>query len=161
MLEVLKVKSELDIRRTDNNENGGITVSPLGSKVKYYSVPMKSNGNCLLLNKDVIKNAFKILGDESNYPIVIHCSIGTDRTGMLCFLINALLGVSEEDLYRDYLFSNFGNIGGNRTPSIIDTYLLNISTSYGETLSEKTYNYLKNIGVNESDLNTLISLMKN
>lgn len=161
MLEVLNIKSELDIRRTDNNENGGITVSPLGSSVNYYSVPMKSGGNCLLLNKDVIKNAFKILGNESNYPVVIHCSIGTDRTGMLCFLINALLGVSEEDLYRDYLFSNFGNIGGNRTPSIIDTYLLNISTSYGETLSEKTYNYLKNIGVNESDLNTLISLMKN
>lgn len=160
MLEVLNIKSELDIRRVDNNENGGITVSPLGSSVNYYSVPMKSGGNCLLLNKDVIKNAFTILGNEDNYPVVIHCSIGTDRTGMLCFLINALLGVSEEDLYRDYLFSNFGNIGGNRTPSIIETYLMNISTARGETLAEKTYNYLVNIGVSETDLNTLISLMK-
>ena len=42
--------------------------------------------------------------------LLLHCSIGTDRTGVICFLINALLGVSEEDLYKDYLFSMFGMI---------------------------------------------------
>lgn len=159
MVEVLKIKSELDIRRVDNNENGGITESPLGSNVNYYSVPMKSGGNCILLNKTVIKDAFAILGNEDNYPIVIHCSIGTDRTGMLCFLINALLGASEEDLYRDYLFSNFGNIGGNRTPSIIDTYLLLLNSCDGNDLSEKTYNYLLSIGVSKADLDTVKEIM--
>ena len=159
MVEELKIKSELDIRRVDNNENGGICESPLGESVNYYSVPMKSGGNCILLNKTVIKDAFAILGNENNYPIVIHYSIGTDRTGMLCFLINALLGVSEEDLYRDYLFSNFGNIGGNRTPSIIDTYLLLINACEGNDLSEKTYNYLLSIGVSKVDLDNIKEIM--
>lgn len=159
MVEVLKIKSELDIRRVDNNENGGITTSPLGSSVNYYSVPMKSGGNLLLLNKTVIKDAFAVLGNEANYPVVIHCSIGTDRTGMLCFLINALLGVKEEDLYRDYLFSNFGDIGGSRSFSIIETYLNAINNEEGDTLAKRTQNYLLGIGVSEDDIKTVIRLM--
>lgn len=160
MNNILRIKSELDIRRTDNNENGGITESPLGKDVNYYSVPMKSGGNCILLNTNVIKDAFAVLGNEENYPVVIHCSIGTDRTGMLCFLINALLGVSEEDLYRDYLFSNFANIGGNRTPSTIKTYLNLLKFEEGDTLAEKTKNYLLGIDVAESDINKVIEIMK-
>ena len=160
MLNDLGIKSELDIRKVDDNENGGITSSPLGNSVNYYSIPMISGGNLLLRNKDVIKNAFVILGDENNYPIVIHCSIGTDRTGMMCFLINALLGVSKDDLYRDFLFSNFGNIGGSRGTQIIDTYIENIEYMKGNTFAEKTYNYLLSIGVAESDLETIIRLMK-
>ena len=156
----LKVKTELDLRRVDNNENGGITESPLGKDVNYYSVPMKSGGNCILLNEDVIKNAFAVLGNKENYPVVIHCSIGTDRTGMLCFLINALLGVSEEDLYKDYLFSNFANIGGNRTPSTITTYIKLLKNESGSTLAEKTKNYLLGIDVSLEDINTVIEMMK-
>lgn len=160
MKNILNIKSELDIRRTDNNENGGITESPLGKDVNYYSIPMKSGGNCILLNTDVLKDAFEVLGNKDNYPVVIHCSIGTDRTGMLCFLINALLGVSEEDLYKDYLFSNFANIGGNRTPSTIKTYLNLLKYENGNTLAEKTKSYLIGIGVDEQDINTVIEMMK-
>ena len=160
MVNHLGIKSELDIRRTRNNENGGITSSPLGDSVNYYSVPMESGGNLFLINKDVIKDAFAVLGDESNYPVVIHCSIGTDRTGMLCFFINALLGVSKEDLYRDYLFSNFGNIGGSRTSSIIDKYIKEIEEMNGKTFAEQTYNYLLSLNVKESDLKTIIRIMK-
>ncbi len=156
----LKIKSELDLRKTENNENGGITTSPLGSDVNYYSIPMRSGGNCILLNKDILKNAFKILGQKNNYPIVIHCSIGTDRTGMLCFLINALLDVSEEDLYKDYLFSNFGNIGGSRFHSTIKDYLKTLSNADGNTIQERAYNYLISVGVQESDINQLIEIMK-
>lgn len=64
----------------------------------------------------VTKSAIEIeiLADENNYPIVFHCAIGTDRTGYVAFLINTLLGVEKEALYRDYLFSNFGNLGASR-----------------------------------------------
>ena len=161
MVEVLKIKSELDVRKTTDNENGGITVSPLGESVNYYSVPMKSGGNYLLLNVDVLKDVFAVLGNKDNYPVVIHCSIGTDRTGVICFLINALLGVEEEYLYKDYLFSMFGHITVSRMPSTIDKYIDMIKPSEGNTLQEKTYNYLVGLGVKESDLNNLIDIMMN
>lgn len=159
MLEVLKVKTELDVRKTNDNENGGITSSPLGDSVNYISIPMKSSGDKIILNKDIFKDVFAVFGNEENYPIVVHCSIGTDRTGLIAFFINALLGVSEEDLYRDYLFSNFGNIGRMRTVSDINDYLSEVKGANGNTLAEKTYNYLIGLGVNSSDLDTIIKVM--
>lgn len=159
MVEVLGVKSELDVRKTSDNENGGLTASPLGDTVNYYSVPMNSGGNYLTLNVDIFKEVFKVFGNKDNYPIVIHCSIGTDRTGVVCFLINALLGVSEEDLYKDYLFSMFGHITVNRMPSTIDDYLKKVKMAEGDTLKEQTFNYLVSLGVSETDLNNLIEIM--
>lgn len=159
MVEVLGVKTELDVRQTSDNENGGITSSPLGDSVNYVSVPMVSGGNLLLLNNDIIKDVFSVFGKEENYPIVIHCSIGTDRTGAICFLINALLGVDEEVLYRDYLFSNFGNITRGRTSSIIKDYLKILNRNSGSNLSEKTENYLLSIGVKDTDINTIKKVM--
>ena len=40
------------------------------------------------------------IADENRYPVYIHCTGGADRTGTLAFLINALLGVGEDDLIR-------------------------------------------------------------
>ena len=155
----LGVKTEIDLRQVDNGESGYITESPLGSDVKYVSVPLDSGGNNILLNKEKLKLLFSVFGKEENYPIVFHCSIGTDRTGMLAFLINGLLGVSDEDLYRDFLFSNFGNIGGMRTQSIITTYIDTVDLAKGNTLSEKIENYLISVGVNAGDLAVLKRMM--
>lgn len=39
--------------------------------------------------------------------VYIHCTAGADRTGTLAFLIEALLGVSESDLSKDYELTTF------------------------------------------------------
>lgn len=156
----LGVKTEIDLRTVEDNENGGITKSPLGDGVTYYSVPFQSGGNIILLNKDCLKDLFEIFGDENNYPIAFHCSIGTDRTGCVAFLINGLLGVSKEDLYRDFLFSNFGEIGSMRAPSIVKTYMDTVDMAAGSTLSEKIYNYLvSEAGVAPENLDTIKRLL--
>lgn len=159
MVSELKVKTEIDLRTVDDNENGGITVSPLGSGVNYISLPFQSGGNILLLNKDSLADLFAILGKEENYPIVFHCSIGTDRTGAVAFLVNGLLGVEKDELYRDFLFSNFGEIGSMRTPSIIQTYYDTVDMAAGSTLAEKIYNYLVGCGADAQDLDNLKTIM--
>lgn len=159
MTDDLKIKTEIDLRSTDDNENGGLTESPLGEGVNYVSIPFQSGGNILLLNKESMTELFAVLGDADNYPIVFHCSIGTDRTGAVAFLINGLLGVGKDDLYRDYLFSNFGNIGKVRTPSSIKTYFDTVDLSAGSSLSEKIYNWLTGNGVNAEDLDNLKTLL--
>ena len=40
--------------------------------------------------------------DPANYPIDFHCIAGQDRTGAVAFILNALLGVEEEELYLDW-----------------------------------------------------------
>lgn len=157
---VLKIKSEIDLRMVSNNEVGALTdESVLGENVNYYQCPMGYDDNILSINSDEIVNVFKILADRSNYPIVFHCSIGTDRTGMVAFLIEALLGVSEEDIYRDYLMSNFGAIGSKRWTSVITSYIDIVDGCEGNILSEKVYNYLISIGVSSESLDSVISIM--
>ena len=161
MINTVGLKTEIDLRRVDNNEVGSITSSPIDESVNYYSCPMNWEGsNMLLDNLESVKNVFTILGDEDNYPVVYHCNIGTDRTGLFAFLINGLLGVSEDDLYRDYLFSNFGYINGTRgTSGIKNSYVATVKSYSGDTLSEKIRNCLVDKGVGEQDINTMISML--
>lgn len=158
MLNDLNVKTELDLRQTHTGETGGITSSPLGEGVTYINCPIDWSGDLHGDNNEQILKIFSILSDKNNYPIIVHCSIGTDRTGMLSFLLNALLGVSEEDLYRDYMFSNFAEIGGTRklTKLTESQYYNDVKNASGNTLSEKAYNFLHEIGVPKEQLNAII-----
>lgn len=157
----LGIRTELDLREVDNNEVGGLTDTSLISGAQYVQVPMDgTRGQLRVSNGAAVVEVFKLLGDEANYPFAIHCSIGTDRTGYICYLINGLLGVSAEDLDRDYLLSNFGSIGSSRHLNRIQNdYLDYVQSLPGETLSQKIEGYLLRLGVAQSDIDTLRAMM--
>ena len=165
MLNEMKVKSEIDLRVVSNNEVGGLTegVGVLGEGVRYYQCPMSySTGKTMEsdLNDASLRKVFAILGDASNYPTFFHCAIGTDRTGYVGWLIDAFLGLEEEYLWRDYLFSNYGNIGGSRSISTIRVgYLEDLQRRPGSTWKEKTTAYLLEKGVKQEHLDTLSTMM--
>lgn len=46
--------------------------------------------------------SLRIIADPSRAPVVVHCMAGKDRTGTVCALTLALLGVSDEDIAADY-----------------------------------------------------------
>ena len=164
----LGIKTEIDLRQTEavngRDESGGITVSPLGEGVTYLARPMYYGDKLIKddKNKQRVKEIFAVLADESNYPIYFHCAIGTDRTGLIAWLVNGLCGVAEKNLWRDYLFSNFGAIGGTRTREKNEgVYVNKIKAKDGQNLAEKTYNFLKDyFGVPEADLQAVIRIMK-
>ena len=165
MINELKVKTEIDLRMVDNNEVGGLTegTSVIGNNVKYYQCPMDYTETMDKGDNDKsLRKVFTILGDKKNYPAFFHCSIGTDRTGYVAWLINSILGVSEDDLWRDYLFSNFGNIGGLRNKSYIENgYVKMIKETEGNSLKEKTINFLLKKGVKQQDINVVQEMMLN
>ena len=163
MLNEMKVKSEIDLRLVDNNEVGGLKegIGVLGDTVHYYQCPMDYNQSFESeINTKALKKVFEILGNSENYPTFFHCSIGTDRTGYVAWVINASLGVNEGYLGRDYLFSNFGNIGGKRTiNSIQNNYVKVINNIPGLNLKEKVTTYLLNKGITKTQIDTLRSMM--
>lgn len=159
MLEELGVKSELDLRMAENGENGQITKSVLGKKVNYYNCPMSYDGNILEINAEQIKAAFDVFADKDNYPIFFHCAIGTDRTGCVAFLLNGLLGVPEESLYYDYMFSNYGEIWGSRDTGAIDNYINRLQKFGGENLSDRIRSYLVSIGMTNEQLDNIVEIM--
>ena len=97
LTEELKIKTELDLRGFD--ETAGMTASPLGESVKYINIPYYSPENYARI--------FPIFCDPENYPIDIHCIGGADRTGLLSYILGAVLGINQEELIRDYIFTSF------------------------------------------------------
>ncbi len=68
---------------------------------------------------DALYQAFKMYTIESNYPILFHCTSGADRTGTFAFLLEGMLGVDIDDLYRDFELTCF-SMGGKRWRSNIE-----------------------------------------
>ncbi len=164
MLNELKIKTEIDVRRplSVSNEVGSLNgKSVLGDSVNYYHCGMEwSDGADNPSNYESLRQVFGYFADKDNYPIVFHCNIGTDRTGYISYLLGGLLGVEKEALLRDYLISNFGNIGGMRSLSRISSYVDAIDNSTGANFAEKTENYLVNVvGVSRSDIESIREIM--
>ena len=162
MRDELGIKSEIDLRL--KSKLGGLTASVLGNTVNFYSRPMTDDYNKMFSDPDNLKSicdVFAVLADESNYPVFFHCSAGLDRTGLIAWLVNGLCGVSEKDLWRDYLFSNFAKTNHSRSTGIKSVYVDVLKTANGDTYAKQIYNYLKDtVGVPAADLDAVIRIMK-
>jgi len=114
MRNILGVKTELDLRKGgENGDDGGQTSCFFGADKNYLKYSFEQYDNALKsqANLTYIKEIFAFLADENNYPVYFHCNAGADRTGTLAYLINGLLGVSYEDLTKDFELTSFGGQG--------------------------------------------------
>lgn len=57
-------------------------------------------------NPQIFTQIFHQLADANNYPVVLHCAAGKDRTGIATALIYSLLGVADDVIIADYTQSN-------------------------------------------------------
>ncbi|MBQ7173061.1 MAG: tyrosine-protein phosphatase [Clostridia bacterium] len=165
LLKDLGIKTEIDLRTEAHVTSQGDSTdkSHLGDKINYVFAPMDDAASNLLtdkVNEASLLKVFEVFGDEANYPILFHCNVGTDRTGLVAFLLLGLCGVEEESLYRDYLFSNFASLGKQRSGSVIATYLGIVSESPGDTLAEQIENYLLSRGVTADQIATIKKMLK-
>lgn len=49
-----------------------------------------------------IASLFALLAKPEVYPVLVHCTLGKDRTGLVVLLVAMLCGASEEGVVRDY-----------------------------------------------------------
>ncbi len=100
-LEVLGIRTDLDLRTPA--EVGKAGISPLGPGVQYYNLPVEGYEVAFTPEQREATGAvFHLLAQPQIYPMVFHCLGGADRTGMVAFLLNGLLGVPENDLCLDW-----------------------------------------------------------
>ena len=159
MLNTLGVKTEIDFRRTEDNEQGGITQSPLGEDVQYFSEPIGYITD-ITPDLDSIAETFRIFADEDNYPIIYHCKIGTDRTGLITYLLLALCDVTMDNIYTDFAFSNLGVIEGKRDPKRLDKMVNDNFEEYmGDTPQETARNFLSSIGITDEEMDAIVNIM--
>ena len=158
MLQHLKVKTEVNVA-----DGTSYDLKLSGTTVKDFLMDYSGGSHHFSRNAESVKNFFNLLGDSNNYPVFFHCRIGTDRTGLCAILLSGLLGVPLNEIYQDYLFSNFGNIqekryiGAKAGADNIQNYISDIQNMSGKTFKNKVYNMLLSIGVSRTTLNTIIS----
>ena len=167
----LGMKTEIDLRGGPNGTGGEGSGSFTGSskldaETDYKFIPFAySNGKDNLFRNIIpVRRFFETLATPEAFPAFFHCRIGTDRTGLCATLLNGLLGLSLQEIYQDYLFSNFGRIGktstvGQANEDGIAGYVHELTAFDGETLQERVYNFLLTIGVKEATLQNILDTM--
>ena len=156
---VLGIRTDLDLR--SDRECFGMTGSPLGPEVKWIKISSSAySGMGKDSGKEAFAKVFRVFLDEKNYPIDFHCIAGADRTGSLAFILGALLGVDEDELWRDWEVTAFQKEKidfGHRTRF---SKLVKVFDAFpGATIHEKVTAYVKSLGFTDADIAKFRELM--
>ena len=54
------------------------------------------------VNADSIIATLELIAEPANRPVIIHCTAGKDRTGIVVAILLSILGVADEDIVADY-----------------------------------------------------------
>jgi protein-tyrosine phosphatase len=122
----IRLSTVLDLRHPD--EFAGVQPHALASAVKPLSLfpehqpqedliaelnGLYGNGpspqryfHYLKVGAERFAQACTILSEGDSYPILVHCTAGKDRTGVLLALVMELLGARDEDIAAEYALSN-------------------------------------------------------
>ncbi|MBR4675705.1 MAG: tyrosine-protein phosphatase [Victivallales bacterium] len=164
ILDTFGIKTDIDLR--SDMECYGMTGSPLGPTVKWYQWSYSKFGYGYLFTDDgykSFKTVFTLMIDEANYPIVFHCIGGADRTGVLATMLNALLGVEEDELAKDYeatWFSSACGVVDKVHREWFEAYLGRIKKYDGANLREKAENFaIQSCGVTMEEINKFREIM--
>lgn len=152
LLNELNIKTDLDLRE---EAVGKINCSALGKGVSFVLLPAKAYGE-FLEEKTVCKKLFQLFCDQKNYPFYVHCWGGADRTGTLIFLLCAVLGMSEQDLFLDYELTSFSIWGERSRNSDLFRSLLDGLKRYGteqDSINVKCTNFLLSTGITPEQIN--------
>ena len=166
----LGIKTDLDLR--GSAEAG--TVSPFGDEITIIAINGAYYANSVhetaINGSKEYRNAFrdelKACADESNYPMLFHCSLGRDRTGTLAFILEALCGVEEDTLIRNHMLSFLSVEGQRGAADVHEAILANVRGIYsfinsqsGKTFAEKTETFVKQIGVTKEEIMSIRSIL--
>ena len=104
-------------------------------------------------------------------PYLIHCTEGKDRTGFMCFLIEALAGASYREIVEDYMttyfnyYSLLGEFDSNKYDIIVSnvlnpmikTVITDEFDFYDAPYKSCAINYLINNGMTEIEINNVLN----
>ena len=162
----LGIRDEIDLRATGYGETAlGVGVDYVNISLPY--APPTFSESYYSKSAEVIKRlAYDI---SNNRPAYIHCQAGADRTGIVCLYLEAICGVSQNDIDRDYELTSFSKepgINNNWSNRIIrkrnqanSDRLKNIvsiiSAMEGINFNDKVVRFLLRTGVTIDEINAI------
>lgn len=105
--------------------------------------------------RDSLRMIFTDLADPSKYPMYMHCTWGTDRTGTIIFLLQGILNMSEADMIREFQMSGFVKNGYDDSHGM-EILIRGFEGYTGDTLQEKILTFLKtDIGITDEQIQSI------
>lgn len=153
-----KVKTDLELRSVQ--ECAGMTGSVVPG-ARWVHVPFAAYDfiDNMARGREPFAKIFHVFADKANYPVLMHCSGGRDRTGTVAFILLGLLGVAEEDLLRDWEFSVFSDAGAKFNSSRITRLLDYLHALPGADLRAKVETYVRGCGVTDAEIAAFRAIM--
>lgn len=166
-LRKLGVGAEIDLRwKEDYDKDQGCGVSAFGFETgtTYYFAQANDYLASDLDNAETQQRLreeflFILNNFRKGRAVYFHCAWGADRTGMLAFLLEGVLGVTTDAIYKDYELTSFSP-AGDRLKSALQERLDVIQALPGAKLRDRfEYYFLNKLGVTKEDLNYFREVM--
>lgn len=161
LVKQLGIRHDLDLR--GKADNGGLTSSPLGSEI-YYTITDSFVWYSLSNGADwttILQTIFKAV--RRNEPLIFHCAAGADRTGTVACIVEAILGVSQPNIDKDFELTTFAvhPNARRRTDENWTNLIGEISASYGSSFRDKVVNWVGSLGFTAEEINNFRKSMIN
>ncbi len=118
---VIDLRSQLELERQGKSKFSD-------SGIKYYNISFISDDGSKTPNEQLnqaytnlgefyiyliqkkefgqrLVDALKVIAMQENLPLIFHCAVGKDRTGILAAILLSVLGVADADIINDYAAS--------------------------------------------------------
>ena len=173
-LDKLGIVMELDLRGTNevNELRAKWGEGNLDALVKHVCVPTEDYHLYHPRTAECMPKLFACLADRNNYPILTHCSAGSDRTGTFGVLIDAVLGRDDRYIYDDFESPSFSpfhpRFRYGRKPSGLFATLdpthprhdqENLHGLTGANIRENAVQFLLSIGVKQEHIDAFREIM--
>jgi protein-tyrosine phosphatase len=85
-----------------------------------------------------VKSIFAILADATRYPILVHCTQGKDRTGLVVQLVLMLLCVPLEAIDYDYMMSSH-ELAPEKDEKLLEVHTIGLTDDFADCDPELVY----------------------
>ena len=167
-LKELGIKCDIDMRDIGNQPSRGAGPSPanttdwpftfVSAAVPSGSEPVRWEGGTYQgtnIAEQYVK-IFNALANCDKEPALLHCTYGADRTGIATFFLESLIGMNQEDMTKDYLWTQFTQ---GRNVKILESegaefpqWISKTEACEGATFADKMENHLMSFGIEKATL---------
>lgn len=161
LVDQLHIQRELDLQGQDLTR----ITSVMGDDIDYCRPPRYQWYT--IADKTIWKEILAFLFEGARYgrPTIFHCSAGADRTGTVACIVEALLGVSQNNVDKDYELTSFftgtdTDLHARRRNESEWSGLINqINALPGSTFRDKVVGWVATMGFTAEEINAFRAAM--
>ena len=163
---------EIDLRSSGERNNYTACGFANGGDISYSLLSISSYDNGMKNNKNEIKQVFEAFAKADQHPVYYHCYGGADRTGVVGFMLGAVLGMSYTDLVIDFELTSYSSNPSrnyrshlrsgpyNYWPRMVDYLKNTLHWSNSKTIKESMESFLVNdCKISQSTIDTIRNIM--